>query len=80
MQAEMKKCNCLPIPLTKILPKNSAAETRVQDHCHVPCMKGDRHPLSESKLEAHRGDPDGWSSLTLFLEIYSKDTPGTQAT
>lgn len=51
----------------------------VQDHHHVSCMKGDRHLLSEGTLEAHRGDPDSWSSLTLFLEIYSKDIPAIQA-
>lgn len=46
-----KKCSCLPIPPTKILPKNSAAETGL-----IGPLSCTLH--SESKLEVHTRHPD----------------------
>lgn len=48
---QTKKCSCLPIPPAKILPKNSAAETRL-----IGPLSRTLH--SESKLEVHTRDPD----------------------
>lgn len=68
-----------PIPLTKILPKNGAAETRVTQWLSCSGHEGKQGPCFRRASWRHTPGALTVDTLILFLETYSKDVPDIQA-